>query len=147
MIDQSVEVVGLVMLAIMPKDKREALCESDFDHLKSAVVEIKAKPIPTLKDILRNKWGYDWDGKEPISDFLVNVLRCDCLCEKAFRAFEKKRNDVASAYRYIEHFTQMSNWKHQPDSEVMIHLRKCRELLVESITEPELNELETVGAK
>jgi len=124
---------SMIAIALLKPEERDLLDESDFDEFKSVVADIKSKPVATIRTILLNERGWEWDGKERIQVALVEMLRCECICERAYREFGKKFEAVAAAYAYLRHFRIMSNWKHEPDSEVMIKVRKCRALLLETL--------------
>ena len=124
------EVIGLIAIAIMKPEQREKLDERDFDTLEEIVTEIKSKPVPALRKVLLNKMAWEWNGTDPLLDFLAERLRCECLCERANRLFSKKSRDVMLAWEYLDNFHRMSNWRHEPESEVMNRVRECREILI-----------------
>ena len=126
------EVIGLMSLGLLSKEKRDAVDENEFFGFSDIVAEIKAQPVPTLRRLLLWKCGWEWDGQVLLFDFMAEQFRCECLCEKACRMFGRRYKEIGVSYAYLDHFYQMSNWRHDPGSPVIEKVKECRRILIDS---------------
>lgn len=119
---EALAIVVMSMVRDRAKFDAESFCES-----KAVVTEVIDAPTVAIQKALKQAFGLDWDGKTPLSEFIIGEYRDDCIAERNSRLFRNRFNEVAKAIEFIEGHRRLRNV--EPDQQTLDQVARCKKII------------------